>query len=184
LHTGALLDRIDARIRADIDGGLAQVAHSVLEARGDGPTPQAWSPQAVIELALEEVKRAKSGWTATDLTAAIKRALPDYLGAPDRQDVARLLGTLTAEALKYATNLYAPLYAPRPGGARLPDELRLANGYSSDQSPGRGRCATPDQVHTERALAAAAAARGALALPARSLPGSRSGCASRGSSWA
>jgi hypothetical protein len=45
-----LLDRVDARIRADIDGGLDGVAHTALEARGNGPTVQAWSPQAVVEL--------------------------------------------------------------------------------------------------------------------------------------
>ena len=165
-HTGEsraeLLDRVDATIRADVDGGLAQVAHTVLDARGGGPVAQEWSPQAVIELALEEVRRAKSGWTAADLTAAIDRALPDYLGTPDGADVTHLLRTLTAEALTYAT----ALDRPQPGDELLPDELRLANGQSSYMSPGAARYATPDQIHTERVLVAATTARGATALPA------------------
>jgi hypothetical protein len=55
-----LLDRVDAQIRAEIDGGLAAREQG-------GPTPMAWSPQAVIEVALEEVQRSKAGWTEADL---------------------------------------------------------------------------------------------------------------------
>ncbi|MDN5749687.1 MAG: AAA family ATPase, partial [Pseudonocardia sp.] len=165
-HTGEtreeMLDRIDAKIRSDIDGGLAGVARAVLDARDGAPAVQEWSPQEVIELALEEVKRAKSGWNRGDLTAAINAALPDYLGLPDGTDVSRLLDTLTEEGLRYATTLDAA----RPGDESLPDELRLRNGRSVYEAPGARLYATPDQVRTERALVAATTGRGATALPA------------------
>jgi hypothetical protein len=164
-HTGEtreqLLDRIDARIRADINGGLAGVAHSALAARGQAPALMEWSPQAVIELALAEVQSRKAGWNRADLTGAINAALPDYLGLPDGADVARLLDSLTDEALRYAT----VLDEARPGDEYLPPELRLANGESAYQAPGARLYATPEQVRTERALVAATADRTATALP-------------------
>ncbi len=164
-HTGEtreeMLDRIDAKIRTDIDGGLAGVARTVLDARGDTVAAQTWSPQAVIELALEDVRAAKSGWTESDLLAAINRALPDYLGITDGADVGRLLDTLKDELLKYV----AALDAPRPGDDLLPDELRLRNGRSVYEAPGARLYATPEQVHTERAMLAGTAGRGGAALP-------------------
>jgi len=165
-HTGEtrdeLLDRIDARIRADINGGLAGVADAVLAARGQqGPVAMDWSPQAVIETALADVQSRKAGWNRGDLTGAINAALPDYLGIPDGADVARLLDTLTDEAVRYA----AVLDGDRPGDEHLPAELRLANGNSAYQAPGAVLSATPEQVRTERALVAASTAGGATALP-------------------
>src|SRR4051812_31747708 len=81
-HTGEsreeLLDRVDATIRADIDGGLAGVARTLLEAREHTLTAQEWSPEAVIQLALADVQRRKAGWNHADLTQAINDALPDY----------------------------------------------------------------------------------------------------------
>jgi len=164
-HTGEtreqLLDRIDERVRADIHGGLTGVADSVLAAREHGPAPMEWSPQAVIETALADIQSRKAGWHRGDLTGAINAALPDYLGLPDGADVARLLDTLTDEALKYAT----VLDGDRPGDEHLPAELRLDNGTSAYQAPGAMLYATPDQVRTERALVAATTAGGATALP-------------------
>ncbi|MGD9528652.1 MAG: MobF family relaxase [Pseudonocardia sp.] len=165
-HTGEtreeLLDRIDARIRTDIDGGLAGVAQAALAAREQGgPAPMQWSPHAVIELALAEVQARKAGWTRADLTSAINTALPDYLGLPDGTDVGELLDRLTDDALQYAT----ALDEARPGDEALPAELRLANGQSSYQAPGARLYATPEHVRTERALVAATASRGAAALP-------------------
>ncbi len=164
-HTGETreeaLDRVDAILRADLDGGLAAIAHAVLEARPQDVQAQAWSPQAVIELALEDVRRNKAGWTEADLMAAIEAALPDTIGVTDGADVIRLLQTLTQEALRSAT----ALSAERPGDALLPADQRLANGASSFESPGSRLYATPDQVHTERALVAATTAGGAVALP-------------------
>ena len=165
-HTGEtreeLLDRIDRRLRAEVADGLGGVAQAALAARGNGPTAQEWSPQAVIETALEEVQQRKSGWNRSDLTRAMNAALPDYLGIPDGEDVAALLDLLTEEALRVAT----PLQAPRPGDALLPDELRLANGQSAYQGAGAQLYATPEQVHIERDLVAATAREGGAALPA------------------
>ncbi|WP_281689924.1 MobF family relaxase [Pseudonocardia thermophila] len=154
-----LLDRIDERIRTDIDGGLAAVAQMVLEAREAGVQLQDWSPAAVIETALADVQSRKAGWTSADLTAAINTALPDYIG--NSENVGELLDSLTAEALQYATELDAA----RPGDALLPDELRLENGESAYRAPGARLYATPDQVRTERSLLAAARGGDATALP-------------------
>src|SRR5689334_2898770 len=108
-HTGEtreqLLDRVDAKIRAEVAGGLAGVAHMALQARGEGPRVQEWSPRAVIELALAAVQQRKAGWTRADLAAEINAALPDYLGLPDGADVAGLLDTLTDEAIGYVRSL-------------------------------------------------------------------------------
>ena len=164
-HTGEtrdqLLDRIDARIRADIDGGLAGVADTVLNMRPGAVTVQSWSPQAVIELALAEVQRSKAGWNRADLTAAINNALPDHVGITDGGGIGRLLDSLTDRALEYVTTLDQA----RPGDEQLPAELLLANGNSSYVAPGSTLYATPDQVRTERALVAATAVGGAAALP-------------------
>ncbi|MHA6779620.1 MobF family relaxase [Pseudonocardia saturnea] len=164
-HTGEtreqLLDRIDERVRADIDGGLAGVADSVLAARENRPAPMEWSPQAVIETALADIQSRKAGWHRGDLSGAINAALPDYLGITDGDDVGRLVDTLTDEALKYAV----VLDGNRPGDEHLPAELRLDNGSSVYQAPGAMLYATPDQVRTERALVAATATGGGTALP-------------------
>ena len=53
--------------------------------------------------------------------------------ASTHSQVARLLDGLTAEAVKLAV----PLDADRPGDTDLPDDLRLANGVSAYQAPGR-----------------------------------------------
>ncbi|MDN5751012.1 MAG: hypothetical protein L0H64_21305 [Pseudonocardia sp.] len=164
-HTGEtreeLLDRIDDRIRGDIDGGLAGVAATALAAHEQAPTAQAWSPQGVIETALADVQARKAGWTEADLISAIDAALPDDLGIPDGRDVGELLDQLAAEAKKYATNLDTA----RPGGEHLPDAMRLGNGDSVYQAPGARLYATPDQVRTERALVAATTAGDAARLP-------------------
>jgi len=163
-HTGEsreqMLDRIDARIRGDVDGGLAGVAQAALAAREHGPAAQEWSPSAVIETALADVQARKAGWTEADLISTLNAALPDYLGTPDGQDVAKLLDQLATDAVRYATSLDTA----RPGDEHLPAHLRLANGDSAYQAPGARLYATPDHVRTERALLAATTAGGATAL--------------------
>ncbi|MGD9525578.1 MAG: MobF family relaxase [Pseudonocardia sp.] len=157
-----LLDRVDAKLRADIDGGLAGVAQAALAAREQGgPVAQPWSPQAVIETALADIQQSKAGWTRADLTSAINAALPDYLALPDGPDVGRLLDQLTDEAIKYATCLDAA----RPGDEQLPADLRLRNGDSVYQAPGSQLFATPEHVRTERALVDAATRGVAAAVP-------------------
>ncbi|WP_346009871.1 MobF family relaxase [Pseudonocardia sp. SID8383] len=154
------LDRINNRMRADIDGGLAAVADAALAARRDGVTPQAFNPHAVIELALADVASRKAGWTRADLTRAINAALPDYLGVADGADVGELLDQLTDEALQYAV----AIDAERPGEDLLPPELRLDNGESAMRAPGGRIYSTPDQVRSERILLAATGSRDGAAL--------------------
>ncbi|GAA4978200.1 MobF family relaxase [Pseudonocardia tropica] len=157
---GDMLDRVAARLQADIAGGLAGIADTALAARRDGVTPQAFNPQAVIEIALEDVASRKSGWTRSDLVRAVNAALPDYLGVPDGGDVAVLLDQLTDHALVYAI----ALESERPGSGLLPDELRVANGESAYIAPGGRVYCTPDQVRSERILLAATSARDGAAL--------------------
>jgi len=166
-HTGesteARLERWDRELRAEVDGGLAQVAHEVLALAGQRPTPQEWSPAAVIATALAEVQDRKAGWTPPDLTRAISNALPDHLGIPDGAQIADLVDRLTAEALP----LVVPLTPERPGEDTLPPEVRLADGRSPYEAPGGRLYATPEHVHTERLLLTATTPRdGARVGPA------------------
>ena len=158
-----MLDRVNVRLRADIAGGLGQIADTALGARRDGVEPMAFNPQAVIEIALEDVKTRKSGWTRSDLTRAINSALPDYLGAPDGQQVTELLDQLTDRALEHAV----AIESERPAAELLPAGLRLANGESAYVAPGGRVYSTPDQVRSERILLAATTARDGAALSPR-----------------
>ena len=158
-----LLDRVDRQLRAEVAGGLRGVADDVLAARQgmDEVGGESWSPTAVLETALAEVQAKKSGWTRADFTRAINDALPDTLGVTEGSDVTTLLDQLTERGLALAT----PLDAARPGEQALPDELRLANGASAYQAPGARLYATPEHVHTERAMLAAARRGEAAAAP-------------------
>lgn len=156
-----VLDRVDAQVRGEVAGGLSGIAAAALAAREQAPAPMVFSPQAVIEVALEEVQRSKAGWTESDLIRAINTALPDYLGIPDGADVGDLVDQLAAEALRYANTLDAA----RPGDEHLPAEMRLRNRDSAYQAPGARLYATPGHVRTERVLVAATTAGGTAAMP-------------------
>ncbi|MDD7941681.1 MobF family relaxase [Actinomycetospora lutea] len=156
------LDRVDTQLRGEVAGGLRAVADEVLKARDeDRPVAGEWSPKEVLETALADVQTRKAAWTRADLTRAINDALPDTLGLTDGQDVAGLLDWLTDEGLDLAT----PLDAARPGDDALPDELRLTSGRSAYDAPGAKLYATPEHVHTERALTAATRRGDASATP-------------------
>ncbi|MQA63401.1 MAG: relaxase domain-containing protein [Actinophytocola sp.] len=155
------LDRWDKQLRAEVAGGLEQVAHDVLAHAQRAPEAARWEPSAVIETALADVQAKKAAWTRPDLARAISDALPDRLGDLDGRQVTKLVDGLTDQALALAV----PLDAARPGEAALPDALRLANGESTYQAPAGRVYATPEHVRSERTLAAAAtAARTAPAL--------------------
>lgn len=158
-HTGETteqrLERWDRELRAEVDGGLAQVADDVLDLAGQRPEPESWSPAAVIATALADVQDRKSGWTAPDLTRAISDALPDHLGITEGTEIAELLDRLTTEALR----LVVPLSPDRPGDATLPPGLRLTDGRSPYEAAAGRLYATPEHVHTERMLLAAATPR-------------------------
>jgi conjugative relaxase-like TrwC/TraI family protein len=165
-HTGEtreqFLNRLDAKLATEKDATLSAIAQLGVRASDQTPEPHTWSPRAVLEAALAEVQAKKAGWTAADLKVEINRQLPDYLGLPEGAHVAELMDTLAAEAVHWAV----PLHADSPGDEALPAELRLANGESVYHRPGARLYATPEHVHSETALVAATAARGAAALPA------------------
>ncbi len=155
------LERWETELRAEIDGGMAEVAHTALNQRTTQQLAvENWSPAAVIETALADVQQKKAGWTIADLTRAISDALPDHLGNLGDRDIARVLDTLAEAAL----DRVAELSAQRPGTELLPDELKLANGTSAYEAPGGRLYATPEHVHTERILSAAAGESGAAAV--------------------
>jgi conjugative relaxase-like TrwC/TraI family protein len=156
------LNRLDRELRAELDGGLAQVAADVLALSGKPIPVQKWSVRDVLATALADVQSKKAGWTASDLTRAINDALPDHLGLTDPQRVTELLDDLTADGLALAT----PLDAARPGDDVLPAGLRLVNGASVYDAPGGRLYATPEHVHTERLLVGATAGQSAPALDA------------------
>jgi conjugative relaxase-like TrwC/TraI family protein len=154
------LDRVDRELRAEIDGGLAELAADVLAIADKEAQPDEWSPAEVIATALAEVQSRKAAWTRADLTRAINDVLPDYLGLDDGELVAELLDQLTTDALELAV----ALDADRPAERVLPDELRLANGRSAYEAPGARLYATPEHIHTERLLAHAVSDHDAPAL--------------------
>ncbi|PWV82443.1 conjugative relaxase domain-containing protein, TrwC/TraI family [Prauserella marina] len=172
----ARLERWDRQLRAEVAGGLAQVAKDVLHHSSEQAEPVAWAPNEVLATALADVQSKKAGWTSPDLTRAISDALPDQLGDLTGQDMARLLDTLTEQGLELAV----PLDAERPGTAELPDELRLANGVSVYEAPGKRLYATPEHVHTERALVASTARAEAPALVASAIERFLTGIAESG----
>jgi hypothetical protein len=153
--TQARLERWDRELRAEVAGGLGQVAADVLRLRPDPATaegPVRWSPAGVVAAALAEVQAGRSAWTRSDLTRAISNQLPDQLGISDVGELGRLLNGLTEAGLEAAVRLDVD----RPGTETLPGQLRLADGRSAYQAPAGGLYATPAHVHSERLLAAAA----------------------------
>jgi hypothetical protein len=154
------LERVDRELRAEIDGGLAQLAADVLALADKAPEPETWSPAEVMATALADVQSRKAAWTEADLTRAVNDALPDHIGITDGEKVAELLDQLTKAALELAVGLDAE----RPAERVLPDELRLADGRSAYEAPGARLYATPEHVHTERLLAQATTERRAAAL--------------------
>src|SRR5690606_33299729 len=87
------LERWDRQLRAEVAGGLAEVARDVLHHATERAEPMEWSPSEVLATALADVQSKKAGWTAPDLTRAISDALPDHLGDLAGADMARLLDT-------------------------------------------------------------------------------------------
>ncbi len=154
------LDRVETQLAAELGTGFARVAQDILaSAQGERPTPRAWSPREVVETALAAVQNKQAKWSPPDLTREISNALPDYLGLTDPRQLARLLDELTVQGLALA----AALDVAKPGDVAVARQFRLANGSSAFDAPGRARYATPEQLHTERLLVAAAVSRDAAA---------------------
>ncbi|MFP5394443.1 MAG: hypothetical protein ACLGI6_23480, partial [Gammaproteobacteria bacterium] len=86
------------------DGGLADVARTVL-ARGQQIDPPAtWSERDVVERALAALGESRASWSRSDCTRAISDALPAHLDVPPA-DVRELLEGLTDRALAHAVRL-------------------------------------------------------------------------------
>ena len=153
-----LLDRVEARMRWEIDGGLGAIAAAALAARPEELVPDEWSPREVIALALADVQGSSSGWTRPELMAALNRALPDHLGVADGARIGTLLSTLADEAIG-SDQVVTVRSGAGPADTALPDEYRRADGSSVFSPHGAAVYATAEHVHTERALAGAAAVR-------------------------
>ena len=157
------LERWDRELRAEVAGGLAEVARDVLDNAQHAPKAERWSPREVIETALAAVQEKKAAWTRPDLARSISDSLPDHLGRLDGTQVARLVDGLTDQALELAV----PLDTTRPADDVLPESLRLADGRSAYDAPGGRLYATPDHVRSERLLRAATVYRHAPTLSNR-----------------
>lgn len=155
------LERWDRELRAEVAGGLAQVADDVLRYRRAQPAAPVFSPSQVIAAALETVQGKHSAWRCSDLSAEIAAALPDHLSASSDRDVRELLDSLVGQALgdgAHAREVTAPELTA------LPPELTLADGRSAYEPPSGPRYATHGHLRAERALQESAVRRGAPAL--------------------
>ncbi|GAA1399241.1 hypothetical protein GCM10009613_54600 [Pseudonocardia kongjuensis] len=159
---GDLLDRVAARMDAEIAGGLAGIADAALAARPGEVAPMQWSPAEVVSVALAEVQNSRTVWTRPDLIRGLNSALPDHLGISDGAQIAKLLDILADEAM--SADL-ASVQTQRPATDVLPDEYKLANGDSAFEAPGATLYATTGHVHTERILAGAAGRHDGERLP-------------------
>ncbi|MFG1635419.1 MobF family relaxase [Pseudonocardia alni] len=148
-----LLDRVAARMDAEIAGGLAGIADTALAARPGEVVPMQWSPAEVVSVALAEVQNSRTVWARPDLIRSLNSALPDHLGISDGAQIAKLLDILADEAM---TADLTSVQTQRPAADVLPDEYKLANGESAFEAPGATLYATTGHVHTERILAGAA----------------------------
>jgi conjugative relaxase-like TrwC/TraI family protein len=157
----ARLDRWDRELRAEVAGGLTQVAEDVLRYRQAQPGEATISPSQVIAAAMDQVQAKHSAWRRADLAVRIADALPDHLGASADRDVRDLIDALTDQAL--ADNRHAR-QVTAPELTDLPIELTLADGRSAYQPPSGPRYATHGQLRAERALAEAAIQTGAPVL--------------------
>lgn len=155
------LDRWDRELRAEVAGGLADVAWAALKWTDRERPAQVFDPTLVARAALAEVQASRAKWTESDLIRAVDRALPDYLGGLDAGQVTELVGGIAAHAIAAHCER---LTADAPGAGTLPAAERLANGMSAQQRPHETYYATREHARTERVLRAAAVERGAVAI--------------------
>lgn len=155
------LERWDRQLRAEVAGGLAQVAQDVLALAGQQRQAEPFSVDAVLDTAVADVQGTKARWAEGDLVRTVSGELPDYLGGLDGEQVHTLLHGLAEQAIEQRC---VRLTAEAPGADSEPAELRLANGRSAFERPGAPMYATAEHVRSERSLRAATVERGAAAV--------------------
>ncbi|MGH3628594.1 MAG: MobF family relaxase [Sciscionella sp.] len=154
------LDRWEAETRAELAGGLAEVADTVLGFAQRVEAPTTWSPQDVIERAIATAKEGRQTFSRAELTRHIGDAVPGHLGLSPEQ-IRPLLDALTDEAIIRLTPL-----REQESTEDMPNELVLDNGQSSFSRPGSTLYAAPEQLAAEQRLRSAAVRRGAVAFTA------------------
>jgi len=119
--------------------------------------------ERVLAAAIADVQRDAPTWTRSQLTRAINRHLPDYLGGLHPERVEALLEQLTDMAL--VPGAVAPVrLLEAPEVVTMPQELRREDGRSVYLAPYAERYTTATQLDREAALIAAALRREAPRL--------------------
>ncbi len=161
-----MLDRADAVMRGEVAGGLAAVAARFDTAPTDAdtghaitsPTPQPWSPQAVIDQAVEACHGdgGRSTFSRSELSRRIFLALPPHLGLSEHGQGRELIEGLTDLAL--ASDAVVQTAGLEVG--IVPAADRLANGRAATIGPEAVRYAARGHIAAEHALLRAAGQRG------------------------
>ena len=156
------LDRWDAKLRAEVAGGLSRVAQSV----GTGPADrqaEEWSPSGVIAEAIAACQSARATFSRSEVERQVALALPGFLGNLSAEQVRATVNSLTDYALSQAEQV-VQVTGEQPSYS-LPQELRLGDGRSAYVKPGGPRYATVQHVVAEQALRRAAVERGRRGVP-------------------
>ncbi|MFC6582120.1 MobF family relaxase [Planomonospora parontospora] len=114
----------------------------------------------VLAAAVAEAQGESAEFTPYKLTRMINRHLPEYLGGLEPQQVTRLLGELTEQAMAPG-NRYGVQNIVMPDAVEPPAMFRRADGRSVYAAPCAGRLTTDRQLARETGLLEATQKRGA-----------------------
>lgn len=175
-------DRVfDGRTHPDTNSDREQaaaLAQQILQRSGHAtPTPRpgvamegAEESQAeqqinrILQSAVADAQRAKAVFSRYEVTRAINRHLPSWLGGLPANAVRQVLEDLTEQAIGPG-NTYGVRLLNVPEAVEVPPELRRANGSSAYVAPCAERFTTDDHLAIENRLLTAAQARTAPAIP-------------------
>ncbi|MEV0167752.1 MobF family relaxase [Nonomuraea fuscirosea] len=118
----------------------------------------------ILQAAVADAQRAKAVFSRYEVTRAINRHLPGWLGGLPANAVRQVLEDLTEQAIG-AGNTYGVRLLNVPEVVEVPAELRRANGSSAYVAPCAERFTTDDHLAIENRLLTAAQARTAPAIP-------------------